>query len=454
VKKFAFILLFFLGAPLLSQAQELTRILFIFDASNSMNGKWEGATKIELAREILGDAVEDLRGTPNLEIALRVYGHQSPVTPTFQDCNDTKLEVEFGPDNYSRIKSFINRVEPKGTTPIARSLEAAADDFPDKNSRNIIILVTDGLEACDQFPCEIAKKLKAKDIGVTPFVVGLGIDLKYLNAFDCIGRFYEASTKSSFKKVMKSVITDALNNTTAQINLNDISAKPSETNTTVFLYQAGTKNLKYTFMHTLNFKGQPDTIVIIDPEMKYDMVVNTLPRVVVKDLKLFKGQHNILPADCPQGKLKIRIKGVTKTKDVKVRISQGGKEATLNVQDIDEVQQYLVGTYDLEILTLPRIYKKGVTIGQSENVYIDIPGSGMLDYRSVKPIVSQIFVLNGTDGSAEWVCDLDPKISKGKLMLQAGKYKVVYRWTEAVSTDYTLTKSFIIKPGGNTVINL
>ena len=216
------ILFLVLSIGIRAEAQELTRILFIFDASNSMNGKWEGSTKIKQARIILSEALDDLEGTPNLEIALRVYGHQSPVTPSFQDCDDTKLEVPFGPDNYVEIKSFINRVEPKGTTPIARSLEACADDFPNKNAKNIVILITDGLEACDQFPCEVARTLRAKEINVTPFVVGLGIDLKYLNEFDCIGRFYEASTIGSFKKVMKSVITDALNNTSAQINLNDI----------------------------------------------------------------------------------------------------------------------------------------------------------------------------------------------------------------------------------------
>lgn len=448
------LLLFILLGSATAKSQELTRILFIFDASNSMNGKWEGATKIQLAREILGEAIDDLEGTPNLEIALRVYGHQSPVTPTYQDCDDTKLEVAFGPDNYSRIKNFINRVEPKGTTPIARSLEAAAEDFPDKNARNIIILITDGLEACDQFPCEVAAKLKAKEINVTPFVVGLGIDLKYLNEFDCIGRFYEASTLQSFKKVMKSVILDALNNTTAQINLNDIHSKPTETNTTVFLYKAGTKELKYTFMHTMNFKGQPDTIVVIDPTMQYDMVVNTLPQVKVENLKLYKGQHNILPADCPQGLLKVRIKGPTKTSNVKVRVSQKGKSATLNVQDIDEIQRYIVGEYDIEILTLPRIYKKNIKISQSQHSYIDIPGSGLLDFRATKPIVGQLFLLNDTDETSEWVCDFAQDESMGKFYLQPGKYKVVYRWSESVSTDYTSQKSFTIKPGGNTTINL
>ena len=419
-----------------------------------MNGKWEGSTKIKLAREILNEAVDDLKDTPNLEIALRVYGHQSPITPTFQDCDDTKLEVEFGTDNHERIKAFINRVEPKGTTPIARSLEASAGDFPDKNARNIIILITDGLEACDQFPCEVARKLKEKEINVTPFVVGLGIDLKYLNEFDCIGRFYEASTVESFRKVMKSVIMDALLNTTAQINLNDIYSKPTETNTTVYLYKAGTDELKYTFMHTMNRKGNPDTIVVIDPEMKYDMVVNTLPKVVVKDLKLFKGQHNILPADCPQGMLKIRIQGPTKRTNVQVRVTQDGASRTLNVQEINDIQRYIVGTYDLEILTLPRIYYENVKIDQSKHTYIDIEGSGILEYKAYQKIVGQIFLLNDKNDRSEWVMDIPEGQMKGKVYLQPGKYKLVYRMADAVSTDYTTIKEFTIKPGGETVINL
>lgn len=429
--------------------QELTRILFIFDASNSMNGKWEGATKIIRAREILNEALTDLEGTANLEIALRVYGHQSPITPTYQDCNDTKLEVPFGANNFSKIKYFINHVEPKGTTPIARSLEASADDFPDRNARNIIILITDGQEACDEFPCEVARKLKQKGINITPFVVGLGIDLKYLNDFDCIGRFYEASTFESFRKVMKSVISDALLNTTAQINLNDSNKQPTETNTTVFLYQAGTNNLKYTFMHTLNFKGKPDTITTIDPTLKYDMVVNTLPQVRVNNLAIVRNQHNILPADCPQGILVARIKGESKSNLVHVRVMQRGKTETLNVQQVDQQQRYLTGSYDLEILTLPRIYKKNVPISQSAFTYIDIAGSGEFKYKVYKPIVGQIFTQDN-----EWVCDINPALLSDRFFLQPGTYKICYRLKDAVSTDYTTTKSFTIQSGDITLLNL
>ena len=159
MKNFIFILFIFFSSILFGQ--EKTRILFILDASNSMNAKWdETQTRIQAAKELLAQAVDSLTGTPNLEIALRVYGHQSAITATFQDCNDTKLEVPFGEDNYTRVKNRILSIVAKGTTPIARSLEASAGDFPDTLARNFIILITDGLESCDNDPCVIAKKLK------------------------------------------------------------------------------------------------------------------------------------------------------------------------------------------------------------------------------------------------------------------------------------------------------
>ena len=63
-----------LSLNFLVYSQEKTRILFILDASNSMNLKWDEQTRMESAKEILNQSVQDLKGVPNLEIALRVYG--------------------------------------------------------------------------------------------------------------------------------------------------------------------------------------------------------------------------------------------------------------------------------------------------------------------------------------------------------------------------------------------
>ena len=71
MKKIAFILSILLSSFSYGQ-EELTRILFILDASNSMNAHWGDQTRIAAAKELLAKTVEELRDVPNLELALRV----------------------------------------------------------------------------------------------------------------------------------------------------------------------------------------------------------------------------------------------------------------------------------------------------------------------------------------------------------------------------------------------
>jgi len=450
LKKFALILsLFFI--PYFYGQEQLTRILFILDASNSMNAQWGSQTRIQAAKEILANAVDSLKGSANLEIALRVYGHQSPITATYQDCNDTKLEIPFGLDNFDKVKYRIKSIEAKGTTPIARSLEAAADDFPDQNSRNIIILITDGLEACDNDPCVIAKKLKDKGVKVTPFVIGLGLDLSYLEKFKCIGEYADAETKDAFRSVLKNVVSKALLNTTVQINLNDSNKNPKETDVTMFLFEAGTKNLKYTFVHTINRFGNPDTL-IIDPAFKYDLIVNTIPQVSKKNIVLQKNTHNTLVLDAPQGFIKVRFINATKSYPIETRVMQNGKPLTLNVQKINRSDKYIIGKYDLEILTLPRSYFS-VDVTQSSTVNVDIMAPGLLSYRETNSVISQIFVIRD-NGAIEWVCNLDETVHSGSLHLQPGNYRMVYRPKALKSSTYTLEKDFRILSNKTTTIIL
>lgn len=419
----------------------MTRILFILDASNSMNARWGAQTRIDAAKELLAKTVDDIREIPNLEIGLRVYGHQSPITATYQDCNDTKLEVPFGKDNFTQVKARIKSIYAKGTTPIARSLEAAAGDFPDNTSRNIIILITDGLEACDNDPCVIAKKLKDKGVNVTPFVIGLGMDLSYLEKFNCIGTYADAETKEAFTKVLENIVSKALLNTTVQINLNDINKSPKETDVTMFLYETGTTNLKYTFTHTINKYGNPDTL-IIDPKFKYDLVVNTTPRVEKKNITIQRNVHNTITADSPQGYLKIRFTNADRQYQIDTRIMQSGTEKTLNTQKISETDKYIVGKYDIEILTLPRIYIT-TDIEQSSTSTINVSAPGFFNYSTGQPVVGQIFS-QGSDGSWDWICNLDENSRTGEFQLQPGAYRIVYRQSQLKSSTYTMEQNFRI----------
>lgn len=423
----------------------------MLDASNSMNAKWAGSqTRLEAAKELLIKSVDSLRGTPNLELALRVYGHQTLVTATYQDCSDTKLEIPFGPNQYDAIKQRLRGIQAKGTTPIARSLEASAGDFPDMNSRNIIILITDGLEACDGDPCVIAKKLKDKNINVTPFVIGLGLDLSYLEKFRCIGEYSEAETKMQFDKVLSKIINKSLTNSTTQINLNNISGKPLETDVTMFLYEAGTNKSKYTFMHTLNDKGNPDTLNI-NTVFKYDLLVNTIPPVWKRNVEVFKNKHNVIEVDVPQGYLKIKTAPSSRY-TIESRIMQTGLGKTLNVQQINSTDKYIVGKYDVEILTLPRIYQT-IDITQSAITNIDVPVPGILNYKTIAPIAGQIFVAK-ENGTWEWVCNLDNTSLAGTWILQPGTYKIVYRQLRLKSTEYTYEKEFKILSNRTMNVNI
>ena len=71
------------------------------------------------------------------------------------------------------------------------------------------------------------------------------------------------------------MISQALNNTTCQVNLLDVNQRPTETNVAMTFYEKNSRTIKYNFVHTLNGKGNPDTLHI-DPLGIYKIVVNFL----------------------------------------------------------------------------------------------------------------------------------------------------------------------------------
>lgn len=406
-----------------------------------MNLDWNNQTRMAAAKDVLTKSIENLRGVPDLELALRVYGHQSNVSNTYQDCQDTKLEVAFGPANIDPIKAKIKGLQAKGATPIARSLEAAASDFPDTLARNFIILITDGLESCDNDPCIIARKLRAKGVKVTPFVIGLGMDLSYLDKFECIGTYTDAESKAAFENVLSNILSKALLNTTVQINLNTVQGKPLETDVSMFLYEAGTTQLKYTYEHTLNRKGQPDTLVL-DPSLKYDLHVATVPPVLKNNISIVPHTHNVIQVPAGQGQLKVTSLKSPEGTILETRVLQADATKTLHVQQLGETQKYLVGTYQLEILTLPRTYND-ILIEQSKLTTLDIPAAGQFVYQAPKALVGQIFY-ERSSGQWEWVTDLKSNQATGSWKLQPGSYKVVYREKDQRSSAYTKEKKFNI----------
>ena len=297
----------------------------------------------------------------------------------------------------------------------------------------------------------IADKLRAKGITISPFVIGLGMDMSYLSHFDCYGNYKSAEDPQAFEAVLRNVVNKALVNTTVQINLNTEAGKPLETDVTLFLYESGTKNLKYSYMHTLNESKLPDTLVL-DPSIEYDLVAKTLPEQFKKGIKIQRNIHNTIDLPAPQGQIKVVFDQPSRYDYVDVRVIQKGKSKTLNVQKFNTTQDYIVGEYELEVLTLPRRYKS-IKVNQSSLNTVSIDAPGVANFSAYKIVTAQIFEIN-EDEEFEWVCDLLENTLNNTFILQPGNYKIVYRQKELKSTSYTKQKNFNVYSNKTVTINL
>jgi Ca-activated chloride channel homolog len=437
------------GEPEKEATKPLTRILFVFDASQSMYGRWQSDTKFNIASRLFVSILDSLRSIKNLELALRVYGHQKKFPP--QDCSDTKLEVPFSPDNVARIKHVLKTIIPKGTTPIAYSLEQAAGDFPPcDHCRNIIILITDGLEECGGDPCLASHDLQKKGIALKPFIIGIGKD--FSESFDCVGTYFDATSENEFTSALNVVISRALNPTTAQINLLDQYGKPTETNVNMTFYDALSGKAVYNFVHSFNNKGLPDTLEI-DPLLVYNIVVQTIPPVRKDSVRLIPGKHKIIGIEAPQGYLAFKTNGNTTIKYLPVVITRKGEKETLNIQQFDQVEKYLTGRYDVEVLCLPRILVKDVEIAQSHTTTVEIPVPGMAVIQRTTNGYGSVY--SEDKNRLTWLYNLkDNPQQQENLYLQPGKYRVVFRSKFSTRSEATTEKSFVVEAGQTVNVKL
>lgn len=432
-----------------AQRPAKTRILFLLDASGSMFAQMDKTrNRMDVAKKLLSKVLDSLSNFKNVEVALRIYGHQSAITE--QNCKDTKLEVPFKPNNHNDIKKKLAAVVPRGTTLIAYSLTQAGNDFPDKNARNIIILLTDGLEECKGDPCAVSEALQKNGVTLRPFIIGIGASEEFRKAFECVGRYYDATTEYAFSQALNVVIAQALNSTTVQVNLLDTYGKPSETNANMSFYDSKTGQLLYNYVHAINDRGYPDT-VSIDPTVTYDIVVHTMPPVKKEGVELNPGKHNIIGIDAPQGYLKLICEGMTNYSRLECIVRKPGEGQTLCIQDFNTTRKMITGKYDLEILSTPRI-KTHVQINQNMIASISIPQPGRLNIAAGWDVWGSIYHMVGNN--LEWVCDVELQNRTQMIIMQPGIYKIVYRPKNQNRTYFTFEKEFRIASGLSTPITL
>lgn len=431
---------------------EKTRILFLLDGSGSMLARWENTYRITAAKRLLADLVDSLKVDTNLELALRVYGHQYDRRQ--RRCDDTRLEAPFASNNHDQIIRVLNNLGPKGTTPIAFALERAANDFPeDGNTRNIIIIITDGIESCDGDPCSVSLELQRRGIFLKPFIIGIGMDRKFEEEFGCMGSFYDAANISEFRNALDKALFQSLGETTVSIELLDVNSQPTETNVNVSFINHFTGMSAFEFVHYRDAQGRPDTVEV-DPVLSYDVVVNTIPPVRKQNVEIEAGKHNVLRIHSPQGSVRLAQPGYTEYQDgVQVLVKKVGEGDILTTFNLPGREKLLVGNYDIICTTLPRTHFQDVKINQSQQTQLSLRQPGVVNFVASSKGIGSIYQLNDS-GKQRWIHNLDPQQMRNTVAIQPGRYKVVYRANNARGSKFTSTSEFEVKEGSSLIIQL
>ncbi|MGB1256057.1 MAG: vWA domain-containing protein [Thiolinea sp.] len=154
--------------PLTHAQADSERTMLVIDASGSMWGQLEGKTKIEIAREAMATLVKDW--PEGREAGLVAYGHRNK-----GDCSDIETLVPVGPLDAAQMTQTVNRLNPKGKTPLSAAVKQAAEALKFTEEKATVILLSDGKETCKMDPCALGTELEKLGVDFTAHVIGFDV---------------------------------------------------------------------------------------------------------------------------------------------------------------------------------------------------------------------------------------------------------------------------------------
>jgi von Willebrand factor type A domain len=141
----------------------------LLDTSGSMRQKVGKKQRIQIAKTVLQDLVEDTLPS-GLPVALRIFD------PARQ-CG-SKLLAPLEPLDKESMSTMVRdlKIVKSTKTPLAATLSEVAADLSGINGPKIIVLVTDGEESCDGDPEQVIKDMIAQGLDVRVNIVGFALD--------------------------------------------------------------------------------------------------------------------------------------------------------------------------------------------------------------------------------------------------------------------------------------
>jgi Mg-chelatase subunit ChlD len=184
-------------------------VMLIVDASGSMKKTVDGESRMAAAKRVLAQTLATMPA--DVRLGLLAYGHRKA-----KDCTDMELVSPIGAEDAATIADRIQKLNPKGETPIAASLEMAAKSFVAfKGQANSIVLVTDGIEECKGDPCAAAAAIKAAGLDLKVDVVGFTLTAAQRKLIECVatetgGTYYDAKNGAALSAALTTVAKAAV----------------------------------------------------------------------------------------------------------------------------------------------------------------------------------------------------------------------------------------------------
>ena len=436
---------------------EKTRVLIILDCSHSMWDRWQSDSKIKVTQKVLLKFMDSIATQKGIDVALRVFGHLN------KNSYGTRLEVPFEPNNNYKIQSKIKTLVPNGDCTAASALSSSLNDFPtvsadDRNgtqARNIILIITDGMDDCDGNICNVARQVQMSGVIVQTFILGIGNKEDFQHSLDCAGKFTYVPNEEHYTEMLYDIFRISEEEARVVVSVNDETDHLLEATLPLALYDSQTGVVKYTTLYSIDSRYTPDTL-IVDPLVTYDVTLFTTPPINLKNKQFKPGRVNRLNFTIEQGSLRLRSDGQRTNYPVPqypVLIYQHGSNTILGSQLLGETRNYLTGNYDIEVLSSPTLRLENVAIISSTATDLTIPTPGVANINKPKVISSgSIFELK--DGVLNYICDLDPNKINERILLMPGEYQLVLKPQNSIEYKKVKTIRFLIGAGRTTVINL
>lgn len=166
--------------------EDAPKVDLVLDVSGSMRTRdIDGGTRMAAAKQAFNEVLD---ATPEeVRLGIRTLGADYPGDDRKTGCKDTAQAYPVGPLDRTEAKTAVATLAPTGWTPIGPALLQAADDLDGGDGSKRIVLISDGEDTCAPLdPCEVAREIAAKGIGLTIDTLGLVPNAKMRQQLSCI----------------------------------------------------------------------------------------------------------------------------------------------------------------------------------------------------------------------------------------------------------------------------